>query len=212
MDIPTASVSPKTDAIDRTKITLGWQGLWFFYHLAAVYIIVHFCTPWLAGFTRGRILPSLQIAFTSSSQFEFYFTHLLAFSAIPGFLAGLLNGRLKHQSALFVWIVPGAILAYKLLTFSAGASVLQTESPSAWHQYFGGGFLIPEYRDWQDFWSIASSNPDMMRGMAQSTFTAPFYAAVAYTVGALISMKTELHRRVAEKVSLWEQEKFGNQH
>jgi hypothetical protein len=200
----------KVETDKGSNVASGWQILWFFYHLAVVYLVAQFCPAWLAGFTRGKLLPHLQIASTSSSQFEFFFSHLFVFSVVPGFLAGLLNGISKHKVAAFVWVVPSAILAYKLLTFSAATSVLQGESSSAFHQYFGGGFLIPEYRDWQDFWRIASSNPDVLRGMAQSTFTAPFYTAVAYSVAVLISVRTDLHRRVKEKVKEWEQERFGN--
>jgi len=51
---------------------------------------------------------------------------------------------------------------------------------------FWGRVLIPEYRDWHDFWSIVASNPDMTRGMAQLSFTAPFYAGIGYSLAAWI--------------------------
>jgi hypothetical protein len=175
-----------------------------------IYVLVNFCTPWLAGFTRGRILPALEIGTTSSSQMEFFFSHLLQFSAVVGLFAGVLNGRPKHKIARLGWSVPAAILAYKLLTFSAGASVLESGSVPAFHYYFGGGFLIPEYRNWQEFWTIARSNPDMMRGLAQATYTAPLYTAVAYSAGILISIRTDLHRRVINKVMAWEERKFAS--
>jgi hypothetical protein len=121
---------------------VGWQVIWFLLHVAAVYSIVNFGTAWLAGWTRGRMLPLLEIRTTSSSQFEFLFSHLLAFSFVPAFLAGLVNARFKHRVAQFVWLVPAAILAYKLATFPA-PSVLQSHQLSAaFHQYFGGGFRI----------------------------------------------------------------------
>ena len=155
------------------------------------------------------MLPLLEIRTTSSSQFEFLFSHLLAFSFVPAFLAGLVNARFKHRVAQFVWLVPAAILAYKLATFPA-PSVLQSHQLSAaFHQYFGGGFLISEFRDWHDFWSIVDSNPDMARGMAQMTYTAPFYAGVGYSVAAWIGRRTELNRRVAERVKSWEESRFG---
>ena len=188
----------------------AWQLLWFLVHLAAVYVIVNFCTVWLAGWTRGRVLPLLQIPSNSSSQFEFLYSHLLAFSFIPAFLLGLTNVRLKHKVAEFVWVVPAVVLAYKLATFSAATSVLVNQSSSAFHQYFGGGFLIPEYRDWHDFWAIVGSNSDMTRGMAQLRFTAPFYAGVGYSLGAWISLRKALDRYVFEKVTKWEERKFGN--
>jgi hypothetical protein len=189
------------------KTAVGWQIVWFLLHVAVVYAIVNFCTPWLAGWTRGRLLPLIQRRTPSSSQFEFLFSHLLAFSFVPAFLAALVNARFKHRVAQFVWLVPTAILAYKLATFPA-PSVLQNQLSAAFHQYFGGGFLIGEFRGWDDLRSLYS-NPDMTRGMAQMTFTAPFYAGVGYSAAAWIGHRTELHRKAAEKVNSWEQSRFG---
>jgi hypothetical protein len=186
------------------------QLLWFVPHLAAVYIIVNSCTPWLAGWTRGKLLPLLGIPTTSSSQFEFLFSHLLAFSFIPAFLGGLTNVRFKHRVAEFVWVVPAVVLAYKLATFSASTSVLASQPFPAFHQYFEGGFLIPEYRDWREFWEIMRSNPDMMRGMAQTSYTAPFYAGVGYSLGAWISFRISVQCRIVEKLTRWEERRFGN--
>jgi hypothetical protein len=180
------------------KTALGWQIVWFLLHVAVVYAIVNFCTVWLAGWTRGRLLPFLEIRTTSSSQFEFLFTHLLMFSFVPAFLAGLVNARFKHKVAQFVWLVPATILAYKFATFPA-QSVLQSHLSAAFHQYFAGGFLIREFGDWHDFWSIVDSNPDMTRGLAQMTFTAPFYAGIGYSVAAWICRRTELHQRSQKK-------------
>jgi hypothetical protein len=186
----------------------GWQILWYFLHLAAVYAIVEFCTPWLAGRTHGVLLPLLHHP-SSSGRFEYFYSHLFAFSFIPGFAAGLLNARFKHKAAQFVWLVPAVILAYKLATFSA-PSVLQSQFSAAFHQYFGGGFIIPEFRDWRDFWSIVGSNPGMLRGMAQLKFTAPFYGGVGYGLAAWLARRTDLNRKVADKVMRWEESRFGD--
>jgi len=185
---------------------VGWQIRWFLLHVAAVYAIVKFCTPWLAGWTRGGLLPLLQRP-TSSGSFEFLFSHIFAFSFIPAFAAGLINTRFKHQVAQLVWLVPTAILGYKFLTFPA-ASVFQSQSSAAFHQYFGGGLLIPEFRDWHAFAATVGSNSDMTRGMAQLRFTAPFYAGIGYSVAAWIGRRTELSRKVAEKLKAWEQSRF----
>ena len=187
----------------------GWQILWFVLHLAAVYALVKFFTPWLAGWTRGTLLPLLQHP-TSSGRFEFLFSHILALSFIPAVLSGLINVRFRHKAAQFVWLVPAAILAYKLATFPA-PSVLQNQFSAAFHQYFGGGFVIPEFRNWHELFSIAGSNSDMTRGMAQLQFTAPFYAGVAYSLAAWIACRTELSRKVAEGVKKWEQSRFERQ-
>lgn len=194
-------------AIPARRSARAWQVLWFLLHLAAVYVIVRFCTPWLAGWTHGTLLPLMQYP-TTSSRFEFLFSHVFAFSFVSAFLAGLINARFRHEAAQFVWIVPTAILAYKLATFPA-ASVLRSQSSNALHQYFGGGFLIPEFGNWREFWEIVSSNPDMTRGMAQMEFTAPFYGGVAYSLAAWVGRRIELNRMVADRVHTWEESKFG---
>jgi len=170
----------------------GWQIFWFFIHLAAVYVLVEFFTPWLAGWTRGSLLPLLHHP-TSSGRFEFLFSHILALSFIPAFLSGLVNARFRHKTAQFVWLVPTAILAYKFATFPA-PSVLESQLPAAFHQYFGSGFLVPEFRSWRQLFSIAASDSDMTRGMAQLRWTAPFYAGVGYSSAAWIGCRIELSR------------------
>jgi hypothetical protein len=185
----------------------GWQILWFLLHVAVIYALVVFCTVRLAGWAWGWLLPILQRP-TSSSSFQFLFSHVFAFSFIPAFLVGLVNARWKHRVAHFVWIVPAVILAYKFVTFPA-PSVFQSHFSAAFHQYFGAAFVIREFRDWKDLWSLVGGNPDMPRGMAQLKFTAPFYAAVGYSVGAWISFRAELPGRVAEKVKAWERSRFS---
>jgi hypothetical protein len=198
--------------LDRpAKYTAGsWQVLWFLLHLTAVYAIVKFVTPWLAGWTHGTLLPLLFHRRASSSSFEFLFSHVFAFSAVPAFVSGLANARFKHKAVQFVWMVPAVVLAYKFATFPA-PSVFQSQFAAAFHQYFGGGFVVGEFRDWHEFWQIVGSNPDMTRGMAQMQYTAPFYAGIAYSVAAWIGRRTELNRKLAEKVETWERSRFEQQ-
>ncbi|MGA7645518.1 MAG: hypothetical protein WBW01_03340, partial [Terriglobales bacterium] len=60
---------------------------------------------------------------------------------------------------------------------------------------------------WEEFWSIASSH-DVTRGMVQLKFTAPFYAGAGYSLAAWIGLRTEVNRKVAEKVRRWEESRF----
>jgi hypothetical protein len=196
-------------AAPETPQCQEWRFAWFVVHLATAYLLVKFCTPWLSGWTYGKLLPFLQIPSTAS-VWEFLFSRVLAFSFAPAFLAGLINGRFKHQSALLVWIVPTTILVYKLITFSSPHSVLYSApESSALHYYFGGEFIIPAFHNWRDFWDAAGSNPDMARGMAQLTFTAPVYAGFAYSLAAWISMRWDLTGKVTKKVERWEESRFG---
>jgi hypothetical protein len=75
---------------------------------------------------------------------------------------------------------------------------------AAFHQYFGGGFLIGEYRDWGDFWRMEESNPDVTRGMTQLGVTASFYAGVGYGMAAWIGIRFQVHQKFLEPVKVWE--------
>jgi hypothetical protein len=74
------------------------QAIRFLLHLATVYAIAKYGVPWLSAWTRGTLLFLLQQP-TSSSGFEFLFSHIFALSFIPALAAGLANARFKHKVA-----------------------------------------------------------------------------------------------------------------
>ena len=192
---------------DSSKaVVVGWQIVRFLLHLSVIYVIASSCPPRLAGWTRTSLLPLLEVP-TSSSSFQFCFSHTFEFTFIPGLIAGLANARFKHKAAQYVWLVPTIVLAYKFVTFPMPArSVLESASSvfpkfsAAFHQYFARDFLIGEFRDWGDFWRMVSSNPDMMRGMTQLSVTAPFYASVGYCLAAWIALRFQVHQKLVERV------------
>jgi hypothetical protein len=190
------ALSPQTRADKHSSEV--WQVLWFFVHLAAVYLIVQFVTPWLAGWTHTMLVPILR---SPSGRFQFFFSHLLAFSFIPAFVSGLASARFKHRAAEFVWLVPTMILAYKFVTFPA-PSVFQSQLSAAFHQYFGCGFIIPDASNFHDLFMF-SANYDMMRGIAQHQFTAPFYAGIGYSLATWVGRRTQLRERTAEVLKAW---------
>jgi hypothetical protein len=96
----------------------------------------------------------------------------------------------RHRVALFVWVVPMAILAFKFATYPT--SVFDNHLAKAFHEYFAGGFLIPEYYSYEELFRIAGSNPDMPRGMEQLRFTTPMYGAIGYALGALFALRLRL--------------------
>ena len=194
MDAPTQGTGPSKDG-SATNDASGWQILWFGVELAAVYVLVELIVPWLAGWTRNTLLPILQHP-TSSGRFQFLFSHIFELSFIPAFVLGLINTRFRREASQIVWVIPAAILAYKVVTFPS-PSVFQSRFAAAFHQYFGRGFVIPEFWNWRQLYSIATSNADMARGMAQLRFTGPFYAGVAYSVAAWIGCRTRPSRRLA---------------
>jgi hypothetical protein len=66
-------------------VTVGWQLVRFLLHLAAVYAIAQYVAQ-LAGWTRLFLLPLLQLP-TSSSSFQFLFSHIFVFSFVPALFA-----------------------------------------------------------------------------------------------------------------------------
>lgn len=155
-------------------------------HLVAVYFSVKMCTPWLAGRVYDWVLPLFH-HLSDGGRLQFLFSHLFVFSFAPAFAAGIINYKYRHKSASFVWIVPTAVLAYQFLTFSR--SVLENQTAAAYHQYFAGGFIVPEYRDYRDAFALAAKNRDMVRGIEQLRFTAPCYAGIAYSISSFLSTR-----------------------
>jgi hypothetical protein len=191
MDASTQGTRPSQDGPARIDVS---DILWFLLDLAAIYVLVELIVPWLAGWTRDTLLPILHHP-TPSGRFQFLFSHILELSFIPGFALGFINARFRRKAPQFVWLIPAAILAYKFVTFPS-PSVFQGRIASAFHQYFGREFVMPEFRSWQELYSIATSDSDMTRGMAQLRFTGPVYASVAYSVAAWIGGRIRPSRKV----------------
>jgi hypothetical protein len=86
---------------------------------------------------------------------------------------------------------------------------LGVNSPLHFISIFAGGFLFPgswAMSDMRDFGS-----PDVLRGLAQIEFAAPFYAGVGYIIAAWMGCRSDLSRKIAEKVERWEETRFGHQ-
>src|ERR1022692_2396393 len=80
---------------------------------------------------------------------------------------------------------PLVILIYKFCVFPTTA--FENHFPAAFHEYFGGGFLIEEFHSYRELFQLYG-NPDMRRGMQQLNFTAPVYAAIGYSIGTWLGM------------------------
>ena len=87
-----------------------------------------------------------------------------------------LGRRLKHRSMLWVWVLPGSVLAYALIAMpnmtplSSQMSVLAASGGPLSH-YFGWGC------------------PAKDRCLDQLLITMPFYASIAYSVGARLGLR-----------------------
>jgi hypothetical protein len=164
------------------------QAIRYALHLAAIYLIVHTTTMWLAGRVYEWVLPLVEHHRPTMSSLQFAFSHLFLFSFLPAMLIAFIYSLwFPHRVALFVWIVPVVILAYKIVVFPA--STLEDHWAAAFHQYFGGEFIIGEFHNYQELFQLYGSS-DVARGMQQLNFTAPVYAAVGYGLGAWVGIRS----------------------
>ena len=175
--------------------TVARQGVRYVLHLAAVYVIVNFTTLWVAGRVHDTLLPLIQQHSPTESSFEFVFSHLLLLSFFPAIVVGFAYAQwYPHKVALFVWIVPLAILVYKFCTFPTSA--FENHFTVAFHEYFAGGFLIGEFHSYRELFQLAASY-DMRRGMEQLHFTAPVYAGIGYGIGTWLGMRYDVLKLTA---------------
>lgn len=125
----------------------------------------------------------------------FLFSHLLIFSVAPALVAGLLiNAKLRHQAAKYIWIVPVVVLAYEFVFNGPGmypTMLGDSDFRRAFHFFFGGG-LPTDVTNWHADW---------YRVWWQLLFTVPAYAGIAYSIGAFFGMsaKTRGLQRFMEK-------------
>jgi hypothetical protein len=148
----------------------------------ALYVIADFSRNALAYWTRYAILPLFRWDPHGIGFYQFLMSHLFVLTFVPAFLVSLANARLRHYVARFVWIVPVTIFTYNFV-FSTPTIYptmpLQSDFGLAFHHWFGGG-----------------SGPDnaimSWRLYHQFNFTAPFYAGIAYSLGAWLAMSVRL--------------------
>lgn len=147
-------------------------------HTLAVYIFaVHF-SPWLIGRWFTWIAPALQIS-TTLSPGDWYLRHLELVSIVPGLLAGYIVARRFWSVASWAFLVPTLVLIYNMLRYEAPSSVLFASSTPAIRYYFDIEQSMPTVMN--------PTSSDPVRLLAQMTITAPFYTAIAYSLGALVS-------------------------
>jgi hypothetical protein len=201
MEVPTVMppvVSPSEGAeseSDRTTTSpapsrILWLGL-FLLDTFLVYVCAIHLSPMLVGRWFAWILPALGIR-TSVTPANWYLRHLELATIGPAVIAGYIDlGRslpaiVGRQTATWrsgsaatcAWLIPAVFLLRGLLSFHAPSSVLYGSSMSAFGYYFDIQHVAPTF-----------SNPlasDPVRVWAQMSVTAPFYAGIAFSIGALV--------------------------
>jgi hypothetical protein len=160
-------------------------------HSLTVYVwAIHFA-PWLVGrwFAWGAPIFWRSIVVQPS---DWYLQHLELVSTLPLLVVGYFAARGRDSVATWAWAVPALVLLYKILQYHPGSSVLVSPPISAISYFFDIRHSMPRMDN------LSASDP--VRVLAQMTITAPFYAGVAYSLGALAS-KQNLLRRVVPSVS-----------
>jgi|HubBroStandDraft_3_1064219.scaffolds.fasta_scaffold98465_2 hypothetical protein len=198
-------LAPKlgTKSLGARATSLGLFLLQFGFHTFAVYMLVRWITPRLAELTYSKISPILLRRPLAESSIQFFFSHLLAFSFFPAFVAGFVSVKFLRRGATLAWAIPVAILAYGF--FFASATVYPTtiwdsDFAPAIHNYFGGGFNIPVIHDYKDLTLDSGLMGDFLRGSLQFRTTAPAYGGIAYSLGAwLYVLVLKLRRRASSR-------------
>ena len=187
-----ASPAPIVVPDDRKSNSLLGLAAAFGIHTVVVYTSAVQLSPWLVFHWFGWVAPILQISINVPAT-DWYLQHLEIVSIVPAVILGYLNvtrffpvtirsyiGEVPSDSiALWAWCVPALVLSCKMLLYHAPSSVLYGTSMSAIKYFLDVQKSMP-----------TMSNPfasDPIRVLEQMTVTAPFYAGIAYSFGALAS-------------------------
>lgn len=154
----------------------------FLLHLIAIYISTFQFTAWASWFLAKFI-------FHTAHSGEFMFVHLAANAVIVGVFAGTFNIFMKHRVAVFVCIVPIALMIYKLYIFKAG--VFESHLSAAIQYYFsteGVNFAgLPSVDGRIDFRSIDMAS--IRRCNDQLYFSAPIFTSIGYGFSSWLMLK-----------------------
>jgi hypothetical protein len=193
--IATAATTAKPDSQSEEKTyppsrsSFVWLGL-FLLNSIVVYMCALHLSPVLVGRWFAWVTPI--VGFPSGMPpTDWYLQHLELMTIVPALVAGYIDmgrflpalvgkkiGQWRSDSAASrAWIVPCAVLFYRMLAFHAPSSVLYGSSMSAFRYFFEIQQVMPTFRN-----PLAS---DPVRVLAQMSVTAPFYAGMAYSLGAI---------------------------
>ena len=143
---------------------------------AAAVCGVHF-GPWLLSRWFVWILPLAGMP-TGALTADYYLQHFEVASIVPALVVGYVLSWHLPRLAPCAWILPAVVLVYKILTFNEPyASILAPHSSTRFSYFFVIERSMPTFRDLR--------GADPIRVAAQLFVVAPFYAGLAYSIGAL---------------------------
>lgn len=145
---------------------------------AAVACAIHL-SPWLIGRWFFWVLPLARVSRPGWwAPRDYYIQHLAGVTILPAILAGYFLARQSRRLATCAWIIPTFVMVYKLLEFTdAPSSVfLPVTHFTRFAYFFSPVTRMPRFSEF--------SMPDIDRTLDQMFVVAPFYSAVAYSIGA----------------------------
>jgi hypothetical protein len=176
-------------AIEK-KSSLGYVAA-FMLHTYVAYTCAMHLSEWLVFHWFGWVMPVLHV-FTSTPATDWYLQHFELMTILPALVVGYINiarflpntirdfiHESRHSVATWAWIFPTLVLSFRMLEYHAPSSVLYRSSMTAMKYFFEIQRAMPTR---QNLLAI-----DTARVWAQMSITAPFYAGVAYSLGALSS-------------------------
>jgi hypothetical protein len=180
---------PELAAIEKNS----WQGYFaaLMLHTYIAYTCAMHLSPWLVFHWFRWVMPILD-ASASAPAADWYLQHFALMTFLPALVVGYVNvARFlpnvirtfmhedHHSIATWAWIFPTLVLSYRMLEYHAPSSVLLGSSMTAMKYFFDIVKAMPTLQD-----PFAS---DPIRAWAQMSVTAPFYAGLTYSLGALAS-------------------------
>ena len=159
----------------------------FALHTAAAALCGLHLGPWSVWRWYAWILPLTGRSSPMITGNEYLQNFELA-NIVPAVIVGYLLSRYFRRFAVFGWILPTLVLCYKLLTFAEPqGSVLAPHSSMRFAYFFVIQRTIPTF-------TPGFGGVDPIRVAQQMAVVAPFYAGLAYSVGALVGTRNLLDR------------------
>jgi len=197
------AVAPRSaPVLPDSKPHVPIAGVAFFaLHTALVYVCAIRIAPWTVYHFFGWIAPLLKMPVTTYPP-DWYLQHMEVVTVVPAVILGYLSltrfvptalllhigEREPDHRGVWAWVIPAGVLAYKMVLYQVHApSVLYGKAVSTVEYFFDIQKVMPTFDNWR-----ATDPP---RVVAQMIVTAPFYAGIAYALGAL-ALKHKLLSRL----------------
>ncbi len=182
---------PTTIPIHHSPESTFGRTVAFGMHTATVYFLALRFSPSLVGYGSRLLFRLANISLRIPSA-DWYLQHLELITAVPALVAGYVVVRRPNSVGVWAWCIPTLVLLYRIATYKPPVSVLVGSGFVDRLEYF---FAIQQVAP--TFANPLASDP--IRVVAQMFVTAPFYAGLAYSVGALLAKRKLVQKLFARE-------------